>query len=221
VADRIMLDSVDWQVVLKAAKDGHRFAGIPVTMAAGYLDGLYAWPAAAWEAFHDAGLHNRSLVAITVLGSGGEAGRAGAGDSEPGDMTPAAAAAWAEAEHKAGHWPVIYCDRSWKPQIAAEAAAKGLHAGTHFGWWVATLDGTLTDSDGKPLRDEPGVVAIQYLGAAAAGINADVSLVTSATWRQPAPPPPPPGLDGQVVWYESGTLHTRGVISSDGGKTWR
>lgn len=190
-AERIMLDSATPAAVIEAVKAGRKFDGLPISLAALYLDGLYAASAADWAALQAAGIDPRSLVGITVFGTGGEAMRAATGDAEPGDMDPAHVAAWALAEHKAGHYPVPYCDRSWKPKVIAACAAAGLTLGPGYGLWVATLDGTFTDLDGTDLRTQHGVVAIQYLGAKAAGINADVSLVVAPWWRAPKPPPPP------------------------------
>lgn len=222
---RIMADSTDWQVVLSAIRSGRHYLGLPVTMAAGYIDGLYTWPARAWADLHAAGLHNRQMVGITVTSTGGEAWRAAVGDEEPGNMDPAQAARWALTEHNASHWPVIYCDRADKPAVIGECGKLGLHPARDYGLWIATLDGSLNDLDGKPLRDEPGVVAIQFLGAAQAGIQADISLVTSSAWRAPAVPkpvpPPPVQVDGYLVLPgAAGGLTGRAVTSADGGKTW-
>jgi hypothetical protein len=189
VHDRIMLDSTSWEAVHAAVKQGQVFRGLKVSLAAGYLDGRYAWPAAAWAELEAAGISAHEQVGITVFGSGGQAMKARAGDSEPGDMTPAKVAGWAKAEHDAGHWPVPYCDRAWKPQIIAECRKLGLEVSKDYGLWVATLDGTLTDTDGRPLRDQPGVVAIQYEQArspihqAGQQPDLDVSLVVSTAWR--------------------------------------
>jgi hypothetical protein len=224
--DRIMLDSTNWRAILAAVKDGRHFMGLPVSLAAGYLDGARsAWPPEAWKELQAAGIDRHHLVGITVLGTGAEAFRARAGDSEPGDMDPAHAARWAQTEHQAGHWPVIYCDRNDKPRVIGECSKLGMSLHHDYLLWVATLDGGsssssgFTDLDGSDLRQQKGVAAIQYLGAKAAGIDADVSLVVDAGWRAVK----------SVVAQRSGYLVTAGagggyagrpVTSVDGGKTW-
>lgn len=195
MTDRIMLDSVSWQAILATVKAGTKFRDLPVSLAGGYLDGSFKWPVSAWQQLEAAGLPARSQVGITVTGTGAEARKARANDSEPGNDDPAQAAAWALGEHRAGHWPVIYCDRADKPHVVTECANRGLRPADHFGLWVATLDGTFHDADGKQLRDEPGVVAIQY-GQAHSPVHVagqppdlDVSLVVSTAWRAAKPPP--------------------------------
>jgi hypothetical protein len=191
---RIMLDSVNWRAILAAVKAGKTFRGLPVSLVAGYLDGPRSqWPGESWDALRAAGLTGRQMVTITVTGSSSDAGRARVADSEPGDMNPVAAAIWAGGEHAAGRWPVIYCSRSDKPHVIAQCFQRGLHLSEDYGLWIATLDGTFTDLDGSDLREQPGVVAVQFLGAKAAGGEYDVSLVVSSAWRaaRPAPVPAP------------------------------
>lgn len=212
---RIMLDSVNWQAILAAVKAGKTFRGLPVSLAAGYLDGPRSkWPLEAWNALQAAGLAGRSLVGITVTGSGGEAGRARVADSEPGDMSPGTAAGWALAERKAGHWPVIYCDRADKPHVIAQCTARGLHISKDYGLWIATLDGTFADLDGSDLRQQPGVVAVQYLGAKAAGGEYDVSLVVSSAWRAVKPPPAPDPAPVPVPGWKVQALEEAGVVEA-------
>ena len=194
---RIMLDSVNWKAILGAVKAGKTFRGLPVSLVAGYLDGpVSQWPDQAWVALGTAGLSGRALVGITVTGRGGEAARARVADSEPGDMNPPSAAMWASGERAAGRWPVIYCSRSDKPHVIDRCSQRNMRPARDYGLWIATLDGTFTDLDGTDLRTQPGVVAVQYLGAKAAGGDYDVSLVVSSAWRsakpaQPAPAPVP------------------------------
>jgi hypothetical protein len=208
---RIMLDSVNWQAILAAVKAGKTFRGLPISLVAGYLDGpVSQWPAVAWGALQQAGIPLRSLVGITVTGKGGQAGRARVADSEPGDMNPASAAAWASGERAAGRWPVIYCSRSDKPHVIAACKARGLLPSHDYGLWIATLDGSFADLDGSDLRDQRGVVAVQYLGAAAAGGEYDVSLVVSSAWRaaKPSAPAPAPSVPGwkAIALEEAGVL---------------
>ena len=190
---RIMLDSVNWRAILAAVKAGKTFRGLPVSLVAGYLDGpVSQWPPEAWAQLEQAGVPSRSLVSITVTGRSSDAGRARVADSEPGDMDPNAVAGWAFAEHAAGRWPVIYCSRSDKPHVISQCTARQLHLSRDYGLWIATLDGSFTDLDGSDLRTQPGVVAVQYLGAKAAGGDYDVSLVVSSAWRAARPAPAPP-----------------------------
>jgi hypothetical protein len=127
---------------------------------------------------------------------------------------------WAHTEHQAGHWPLVYCDRADKPRVIAECTQLGLALHHDYQLWVATLDGTFADHDGSDLRQQKGVALIQFLGAAAAGIDADVSLVTDAGWR--AARAPVKVLDGYVVTAAGagGGYGGRAVTSADGGKTW-
>jgi hypothetical protein len=86
---------------------------------------------------------------------------------------------------------VIYTDRAQKRAVISECAGAGLKLGTNYGLLVATLDGSLLDLDGSKLRDQPGVVGIQYLPASRTGYPIDITLVTDDAWL-PAPAPPPP-----------------------------
>jgi hypothetical protein len=220
---RILIDSVNWRAVLAAVKAGMTFRGLPVSLAAGYLDGPRSqWPPEAWAELQKAGLGGRSLIGITVLGRGGEAARARVADSEPGDMNPPSAAMWASGERAAGHWPVIYCDRADKPHVIAQCFQRNLHPAKDYGLWVATLDGGFTDLDGSDLREQPGVVAVQYRQAqspvhvAGQPPDLDVSLVVSSAWRaatpepdpQPAPDVPAPSWKAQAL-AEARALHRR------------
>lgn len=227
---RIMLDSTSPAAVLAAVKARMTFGGLPISLAGGYLDGRFVWPASAWADLATAGIAAHQQVSITVFGTGAAAARAGAGDSEPGDMTPAEVAAWAKREHDARHWPVPYCDRSHKAAVTRECRALGLHlsAGldSDYGLWVATLDGSFTDTDGSDLRTQPGVVAIQYTQAnspihvAGTPPDLDVSLVVRPSWRA-LPTPPPKTLDAFLVLPgQAGGLTGRAVVSRDGGRTW-
>ncbi len=186
---RIMLDSVNWQAILAAVKAKKTFRGLPVSLVAGYLDGpVSQWPAEAWKELELAGLTGRSLVGITVTGNvshqNGAALRARAGDSEPGDMNPASAAMWASRE---------------------------LRLSTDYGLWVATLDGGFADLDGSDLRTQPGVVAVQYEAAAAAGGDYDVSLVVSSAWRA-AKPAPAPDVPAPPSWKAAALAETEVLL---------
>jgi len=199
---RIMLDSVNWKAILAAVKAKKTFRGLPVSLVAGYLDGpVSQWPGESWGEFQAAGITGRALVGITVTGNisthDGAVRRAAAGDSELGDMTPVSAALWAFHERSAGHWPVVYCDRADKPHIINECAKHGLKLSSDYGLWIATLDDTFADLDGSDLREQPGMVAIQFRQAfspihvAGQPPDLDVSLVVSSAWRAARPDPAP------------------------------
>src|SRR6266567_1191459 len=207
---RIMLDSVNWKAILAAVKAGQQFRGLPVSLAAGYLDGpVSQWPPEAWTAMEAAGV--AGLVGITVTGKGAAAGRARAADAEPGDMNPASAAMWASGERAAGRWPVIYCDRSDKPHVIAACTGRQLRLSKDYGLWVATLDGGFADLDGTDLRTQPGVVAVQYEAAAAAGGDYDVSLVVSSAWRA-AKPAPAPDVPAPPSWKAAALAETEVLL---------
>lgn len=185
----ILLDSTDPNAIGRAIAERREFRGMVIKAAALYLDGKFPAPASAFPAIRRLGV---SVIGITVTGApAAHVGRlAGtAGDDEPGDLTPASAAAWAAEERHAGAWPVIYTDRVQKPATIAAALSEGLEPATDFGLWAATLDGTFADIGGADLRHEPGVVAVQAYPAKALGINADASVLTQlgAQWLKLPP----------------------------------
>lgn len=177
-----MLDSTQPAAVIAAAKVRMSWRGMQVRAAAAYKDGADAWPDSDRTALRNMGL---KVVNISVGTAAAEIY-----DVEAGDWDPGAAAAQMGHDARAGTWPVAYCDRSVKRQVIADLAAEGLGpglpAGRGFGLWVATLDGTFQDLDGSDLRDQPGVVAVQYAQAdspvhlAGQPPDLDVSVVTGA-----------------------------------------
>lgn len=171
-----MLDSTDPEAVIEAIKARRTWRNMTIKAAAGYIDGRYAWPSGAFTQLRALGV---TAVEITVTGQASSDAARQAADDEPGDLTPAATAEWAAGEHKAGRVPLLYVNRSNKPPTASECRARGLSAGKDFGWWVATLDGSFTDTDGHDLRTEPGVWAIQFAGEDRLGIHADASVITT------------------------------------------
>ena len=80
----------------------------------------------------------------------------------------------------------------WSGRAAQPCAKLGLYHAPNgaCGLWVATLGGSFKDLDGSGLRTQPGVIAVPFLGAAAAGMTVDVSLVVADWWRRPAAPKP-------------------------------
>jgi hypothetical protein len=200
MSNRVMLDGIgtDAAAVTAAIKAHRQWGGIPASMGAGYGDGsVSAWTSAEWVAVTAVG----QPVVITVLGAQSTATRiVRVADVENGDLTPARGALWAAREIAAGQYPVLYVNRSNKPAVITACHAAGLTLGygpRQYGLWVATLDGTFNDSDGTDLRTHAGVVAVQYLDAARAGVTADVSLVIDDSWIPAAPikpPPPPPAV---------------------------
>jgi hypothetical protein len=142
-------------------------------------------------------------------------------DVETGDATPAGAVVWVKAKllTKPVYPPIVYCNRATLTPLFNAMGAAGLHVGTHFRLWIATLDGTRT------VPDMTGVTAVQYAGEAQTGHHYDESIVYDAAWKAPAPAPAPkpapvpvPVLDGVLVQLPAGA--SRVVLSHDGGKTW-
>lgn len=172
----IMLDSVKPAAVLDAIKARRMWRNMAIKAGAGYVDGpVSEWPAAAFTELRGLGVR---AIEITVTG----AHAADVADVENGDVTPEGGAAWAEGEHKAGRFPTLYVNRSNKGAVLSACKARGLTLGIDhdFALWVATLDGTFTDTDGTDLRTQTGVVAIQALSAQMLGIDADGSVITQA-----------------------------------------
>lgn len=203
---RIMLDGVDSAAVIGALKARRTYLGIQATIGAGYGDGPNsAWPAAAWPAV-TAATAPQPPVVITVTGQPGR----NVADVETGDLTVPQGLAWVRSEHAAGRRPVLYVNRGNKPAVLA-----GWPAGVPIGLWVATLDGTFLDLDGRTdLRQEPGVVAVQYLGAAQSGGPWDVSLAVDPTWLPPKPPTPPT-WQAQALTMSAGTAAQLGRVAAD------
>lgn len=189
---RVAIDTIGANsgAALAAAAAGRRYWGIPVTMVMPYVDGpVSAWPPEAIAAAAAAGLQ---VVRITVTGQLGTHGaRVKIADEEPGDLTPATAAAWAQASIQAGaRFPVIYCDRSGKPEVIGACHALGLSAGRDYGLGVATLDGSFLDLDGTDLRKQAGVIGVQALPASRTGGPWDAWQITDDNWLPPHSVPP-------------------------------
>ncbi|MGH3625886.1 MAG: hypothetical protein ACRDRL_00345 [Sciscionella sp.] len=141
---REMYDAVTWQNIPASA-----------AMVAGYDDGGFAWPLAAWTRFPHA-----VKVHITVF----SANEAQVLDVENGDATPAQAPGWAQERRKAGQDPTVYCNASTWPDVRA-AFGRQRVAEPHY--WIADYDGRA--------EIPAGAVAKQYLGGPTAPV--DVSAV--------------------------------------------
>lgn len=144
------------------------------TMVGGYVDGRYRTVDALRARFPKA-----TLVTITVLGAPG----AHVCDTEPGNIGPAGAVAWAKAEVKAGRKPTLYCMASQWPQIKALASKAGI--GGKVSYWIA-------DYDNDPTLPK-GAVAKQYADPAVHGKgHFDLSVVADH-WPGVDPDPQPVG----------------------------
>lgn len=157
---RIMFDSTTPDAIPAGAE-----------LVATYADGRYAVPErevrARWP--------RAALIRTCVTGDHGVGDCL---DVETGDATPADTPAWIAARHAAGiEFVTIYANRSTMP--AVEEACRKAGVG---GWWkwVATLDGSLNVGGFAPFT---GPAAVQALGAAAAGVNVDVSFVYEDGWH--------------------------------------
>lgn len=99
-------------------------------------------------------------------------------DIEDGALSVASGAEKIKGWHAEGRpFPTAYHDR------ALQAAVDQALAGTPCNNWVATLDGTL-------LPDGVRRAVVQFAGAAAIGVHADLSIVWDDGWHpMPAYPP--------------------------------
>ncbi len=144
---RTMFDSVNPAAIPHGAQ-----------MVAGYLNGNYAWSAAAWKQFA-----HITTIRIDVIGNAPL--DAGVLDVENGDATPHQAPAWVKKRSAAGFRATIYCNKSTWP--AVQAACKGLTVS----YWIA-------DWTHVP-HELPGAVAVQWTNGAAF----DTSAVYDNTWH--------------------------------------
>jgi hypothetical protein len=170
-----MFQGLAWSEEMpRVMRDSTAPADIPVAgtdLVAGYLNGSYAWSAAGWARFPDAG-----HVTIDVNGTRPDADVL---DVEPGDATVAGGVRWLPKALAVSrdYPPVIYCNRSNRTAFVTAARAAGFNINTHYKFWVATLDGTRT------LSDMTGVAAIQWAGAGQTGHHYDQSDVFDDTWK--------------------------------------
>lgn len=194
----------------RIGRDSTTAADIPLNglaVAMGYANGLYAWKAADWARFHDAGI---ATASIDVNGSHPTADIL---DIEAGDATVGQAPAWVRAHNQAGGYPaILYADRSTLTPLFNALLAGGLHVQRDFRLWIATLDGT------KSVPDMTGVTAVQYAGSLQTGGHYDESVIYDASWKAaPKPPAPPPPAPAPVTLVKV----TATATFSDGStKSW-
>ena len=172
----LLLDSTNPNAIIDAVRAKFKLRDMVIRAAALYADGEWPAPPAAFSMLHRLGVKTAD---ITVTGNPAIKAAKIASDVEPGNLTPGAAAKWAEEERAAGEWPVLYVNRDNKGDTISACLALSLEPAKHFGLWVATLDGTFTDKNGADLRHEPGVVAVQAFGTKLIGIDADASVLTA------------------------------------------
>lgn len=136
---------------------------IPLTaaMVAGYVDGAFVWPPAAWARFPTA-VHVR--IAVFASTNDGQVL-----DVERGDATPAQAPGWVRMRRAAGVDPSVYCSTALWPAVRAAFHAAGV-AEPHY--WVAAYPGS------GPVIPA-GAVAHQFAGSATSGGDWDLSVVAN------------------------------------------
>lgn len=145
---------------------------------AGYVDGLFTWPAAGWTRF------SSSLqVPITVRGLA----NVRSCDCETGDLTPTQAAVWAYNEIRSRRRPTIYCNTSTLMSVIVALQAWGLQFMRDVDWWQAQYDGVPT------LEPYNGItpVAKQYLGYPGNSPGPYDVSITNGVWPLLLPPAPP------------------------------
>jgi hypothetical protein len=172
----LLIDSTNPNAIIEAVRAKFKLRDMAIRGAALYADGEWPAPPAAFSMLHRLGIKTAD---ITVTGNPAIKAAKIASDVEPGNLTPGAAAKWAEEERHAGEWPVLYVNRENKAETISACLALSLTPAKDFGLWVATLDSTFTDTGGADLRHEPGVVAVQAYGAKSIGIDADASVLTA------------------------------------------
>lgn len=141
---KTMYDSVTWQAIPADAQ-----------MVAGYVDGLYAWPQAAWDRFPNA---EKVRIAVFATTNDGDVL-----DCESGDATPQQCPGWIAMRLAAGvKVPTIYTSLSNVPTV--QAACQGLT----YDLWIADWTGTP--------HIPAGAAACQYANPATSGGNWDLSI---------------------------------------------
>lgn len=102
----------------------------PISLVAGYVDGLYAWSPDDWALFP-----NSTHVRIAVFSTTNDGHVL---DVENGDATPAQSVDWVLMRRAAGADPSIYCNTSTWPAVRAAFKARAVDE-PHY--WVAQYDG--------------------------------------------------------------------------------
>lgn len=149
-----------------------------LNLVAGYSNGRFAWTPDDWARFP-------KIPHVHIDVNGSHPSDSGVLDVETGDATPAGAVPWVAARHAVGDpRPVIYCNRSVRPEVVSAMNRHGFTLARHYVLWIATLDGTRT------LPDMTGVIAVQFAGEKQTGGHFDESVVYDDTWHAPAHPPP-------------------------------
>lgn len=112
--------------------DAHAIAALPfpISLVAGYDDGLYAWSSEDWALFPNS-VHVHIAV-FSTTNSGHVL------DVETGDATPAESVDWVLMRRAAGADPSVYCNTSTWAAVRAAFAARGV-AEPHY--WLAQYDG--------------------------------------------------------------------------------
>jgi hypothetical protein len=197
--------------MVRIMRDSTTAADIPLNgtdMAAGYVNGRFAWDPGAWARFG-----NRPTVRIDVNGT--DPGAAGVLDVEAGDATPGEAPLWVKARRQlhpgiTGHGCTIYCSQSEEGAVVAAMAHAGLVPVQHYTLWLASWGISRTSADmlGKGL----GVVAVQWKGSINTGGHWDESIVYDDQWHpSPVPPPPPPA---PPTWQAKALADARAVVAA-------
>lgn len=177
------------------------------TEVAGYIDGLYAWPASAWARFTKATVK----LTITVLGDLA----ADVCDCETGDLTPARAAAWARQKTTR---PTIYCNLSTRPAVEAELARLGM-APTQVDWWIAHytnqphLEAGSVETQWEQNVPSPDGVGIVDLSDTAPGVG----QILPSQPKPPVPHPPlPKEIDTMVTTLVANNNHHAATVTKSG-----
>ena len=174
------------------------------TFVAGYSDGRYNWPLAAWERFA------ANAWSIPITTQGGHTG-ARVADCETGDLTPQTAALWALMElHAHGRRPTIYTSASNRLAVAQALQRLGLALGADVDLWLASW--------GSPPILPIGCVAMQYAHPPGSGGHFDLSVVDPSWAMRVGNPPTNVGKvvtvkapNGQVMTSDIGSLGAEGL----------
>lgn len=146
---------------------------------AGYVDGLYAWPASGWSRFPGA---LKVRIAVFATTNDGDVL-----DCEPGNCTPAQAVDWVLMRRAAGKDPIVYCNQLSTtvglPAVRLAFQQRGV-PDPHY--WVANYDGVATipaGTIGKQYTDNPPSNPYDT--------SVMVDSLASIVNNDPAPPPAP------------------------------